>query len=83
MHMEGGDLKFFAKIPWGRGQGFQEKLPGGFPTLGLIVFSKLSVLKFAWGVGAGGEESYTYHPPSPFVCIYGCRPLNFRPPSIK
>ncbi len=32
------------------GQGFQEKLPGEFPILGLITFLLTNVLKFAWGV---------------------------------
>jgi hypothetical protein len=80
MHMEGGDLKFFAKIPWGRGQGFQEKLPGGFPYFGSYCIFKIKCFEICMGGGGGGgEESYTYHPPSPLVC----RPLNFRPPSIK
>jgi hypothetical protein len=38
---------FFAKIPREGGQGFQEKLPGGGPTVsGFIVFLLTSVLKF-------------------------------------
>ncbi len=52
------------------GQGFQEKLPGGCPTiLGFIAFLLTSVQKSVWG-GYYIYPPLPLPPPHPLVCIY-------------